>query len=75
MHGSMDNILGFLTDLENLKKRNILIRCTSYFLIPTVIFAATIPLGDFNVGVVGFCFFLSGQHSSGEEIITPTARP
>ena len=44
----------------------------SYFLIS---YCHTLPLGDFNVGVVVFSFFVSGQHGSGEEIITPTARP
>ena len=75
MHGSMDNILGFLMNLEKIKKETYYSGVSVTFLFPTVIFAATLPLGDFNVGAVVFCFFARGQHGSGEEIITPTARP
>ena len=75
MHGNMGNTLGFLVNYKKISKETYLSGVSFTSLVPTVLFARPLPLGDFNLGVVVFCFFVTEQHGSVEEMITATARP
>ena len=75
MHGNMDNTLGFLTNYKKISKETYESGISIISLVPTVLFATPLPLGDFDVGLFVFCFFATGEHGSVEEMTNAMARP